>query len=266
MKIAIIGTGNMGSALARHLARYASLTICNRGKEKGQKIAKEIGAVWVDSPQEAVQEADYVLLSIKPKDLKGIEKKLFLTKKQTLISILAGVPLATLRKSFGIDPYIIRLMPNTALSVSKGVLGFSCEDALGDPIKKEVTQLFSELGLLLWIPESKMEAFAALAASSPAFVFLFIESMIESGIYLGLSMGESKEIVLSVLEGCIALLKHTLKHPAELKMEITSPGGTTIEGIRSLEEGGVRAAIFHALDATYQKSLQMGRESGEKTS
>ena len=264
MKVALIGSGNMGRVLAQHLVKHCSLTIYNRGKEKGLKIAKETGASFAASSEEAVLGADFVILAMKPKDFKGIEKTVCLKKGQTLLSILAGVSLGTLRKAFGQEPSIVRMMPNTALAVSKGIIGFSQEGFLEEKIRKEIEYLFSEIGLLLWISESRMDAFAALAASSPAFVFVLMESMIESGVYLGFSAAEARDIVLSVFEGCVALLKMSAKHPAELKTQITSPAGTTIEGLKALEEGGVRSALFNALDETYQKSLKMAKESGEK--
>ena len=260
MKIAIIGCGNMGSALARHLSKGASLILCDRGKEKGSALAKEIGAQFVEHPVDAIKQADWVILAIKPKDLAHLAPQLELTEKQTLFSILSGATIATLKKLFG-KPSIIRMMPNTAVSIGKGIIGFAEEGKTSENKKQEIEKMFSSLGVLYWIPENKMDAFAALAASSPAFGFLIIEAMMNAGVSLGFSAQQSKEIVMAMFEGCIALLRASPhKHPAELKLQITSPGGTTIEGIYALEAGGIRKAIFDAMTATHQKGIRMSHE------
>ena len=254
MKIALIGCGNMGSALARHLAKHYSLTLCNRGKEKGQKLAKEVGAAWAASPAEAVKGADFVVLAIKPKDLSFLSSQISLNKDQTLLSVLAGTSFSLLREKFP-EPMIVRMMPNLAVTIGKGIVGFAEEEGSEGKQKHEIEKMFSSLGLLCFISENKMDAFAALAASSPAFVFVIMEAMMEAGVSLGFSFPESREIVTAVFEGCAQLLKELPNHPAELKLQITSPGGTTIAGIQALESGGVRSALFEALNATYQKHV-----------
>ncbi len=262
MKIAIIGCGNMGSALARHLslAKGVSLILCDRGKEKGPALAKELGAQLVESPGEAIKQADWVILAIKPKDLAHLAPQLAFTKEQTLFSVLSGATIATLKNLFA-KPSIIRMMPNTAVSIGKGIIGFAEGEGIEEQNKQEIEKMFSSLGLLYWIPESKMDAFAALAASSPAFGFVIMEAMMDSGVSLGFSASQSREIVISVFEGCVALLKASPhKHPAELKLQITSPGGTTIEGIAALEAGGIRKSMFDAMVATHQKGIRMSHE------
>ncbi len=262
MKIAIIGCGNMGSALARHLslAKGTSLILCDRGKEKGPALAKEIGSQFVESPADAIKQADCVILAIKPKDLAHLAPQLDLTKEQTLFSVLSGATLSTLKKLF-VKPSIIRMMPNTAVSIGKGIIGFAGGEGLDESKKQEIEKMFSSLGLLHWIPENKMDAFAALAASSPAFGFVIMEAMMDAGVSLGFSASQSREIVISMFEGCVALLKASPnKHPAELKLQITSPGGTTIEGIYALEAGGIRKSMFDAMNATYQKGIKMSHE------
>lgn len=256
MNVVIIGCGNMGSALARRLSSKCSLTLCNRSSEKGIKLAQELNVPFEPNMEKALLGADWVILAIKPKDLSTL--KLSFKKNQVLFSVLSGAKISKLKQMFK-EPQIVRMMPNTAVSIGKGIVGFAQEGDLEEKTKKEIEEVFTELGLLSWIPENKMEAFAAFAASSPAFIFLMMEAMLESGVLLGFSAKDSKEIVGAVFEGCAALLKKS-SHPADLKLQITSPGGTTIEGIYALEAGGVRAAIFEAMQATYQKGIQMSHE------
>ncbi len=258
MKISVIGSGNMGSAFIQYLSKEHSVIVCDRGSGRGEILAKEVGASYLQDVKKAVEGVSLVLLAIKPKDFEGLSLLLapILTSDQIVISLLVGVTIARLQKAF---PKVraIRLMPNTAISVKQGLLGFSSE-SLSSAERALIESIFSSLGFILWIAESKMEAFAALAASSPAFIFVLLESMIDSGLHIGFSVKESKEIVVKVLEGCVALLRETTLSPQELKWQISSPGGTTIAGLKALEESTFRSGIWNAIEATYQKSLFVG--------
>ncbi len=249
MKIAIIGVGNMGSILARHLSQSHSVVLCDHNRERVSSLAKELEAQVVLDPAKAVLGADLVILAVKPKDLESLAGTLLgsIALSQRLISILAGVEIKTLKELFP-DASIIRMMPNLAITTGQGILGFSSKESLSEE-KVEMDSLFAGLGLSLWIPETKMNAFASLAASSPAFIFVLIEAMIEAGIYSGFSSKDSKEIVLQVLAGSVALLKGSDKTPEELKWQVTSPGGTTIKGIKELEGHSFRIAIWKAIEA-----------------
>ncbi len=255
MKITVIGSGNMGGAFIRFLSKGHEVVVCDRGSGRGEALAKEVGAVYMLDVKEAVKSADIVILAIKPKDLEDLTPVLssVLVSTQLLISLLVGISITNLKKIFP-KVSVIRLMPNTAISVSQGILGFSAEDLL-PPQKILLESVFSSLGLVLWILESKMEAFASLAASSPAFIFVLLESMIDSGVSIGFSVPEAKKIVLKVLEGCVALLRETDLSAQELKWQISSPGGTTIAGLKALEESTFRMGIWHAIEASYQKSF-----------
>jgi pyrroline-5-carboxylate reductase len=260
MQITVIGSGNMGSALSRHLIKNHAVVISNRSQEKGKALAKEIGATFKQDAKEAIKGADWIVVAVKPKDLESVALSISkdLLPNQRIISVLAGLSLTSLSLYFPNNP-IFRVMPNLAISVGKGILGICAEDKnLG--WKEEVDSIFSSLGLLLWIPESKMEAFASLAASSPAFIFILIEAMIESGIEMGFSPAEGREIVLKVLEGSVAMLRNggSLQ---DLKWQITSPGGTTIAGIKELEKGLFRSTIWSALAASHHKGVDISKKN-----
>lgn len=255
MKIAVIGSGNMGGAFIRYLSKDHEVVVSDRGSGRGEALAKEVHALYVRDVKKAVKGADIVILAVKPKDLENVTSMLssVLVSTQLFISLLVGTSIASLKKIFP-EVSVIRLMPNTAINVNQGILGFSAEDIL--PEQKNLLEvIFSPLGLVLWIIESKMEAFASLAASSPAFIFVLLESMIDSGVHMGFSVQEAKKIVLKVLEGCVALLQKTDLSPQELKWQISSPGGTTIEGLKALEESTFRIGIWQAIEAAYQKSF-----------
>ena len=146
------------------------------------------------------------------------------------------------------------MMPNLALTCGSGVIGLTEDPALHESVKKSVGALLQGLGLVVWLPEAKIEALTPLAASGPAFVLVMIEAMIEAGIFMGFTAGEAQELVLKTIEGTVDLLRASGKHPAALKWDIASPAGTTIAGIKEMEERGVRAGIAAALMAAYRRN------------
>lgn len=258
MKVAVIGCGVMGSAFAKYFAKKHSVILHDRDKAKAQSLAKEIGAVVEGNLSKCVEMSDVVLLAIKPKDLALAAKAASgaLTDNKILISILAGTPLAMLRKNFP-KGVLIRSMPNLALVYGQGVIGLAENSHLFPQIKKSVDSLMNGIGLVAWMSEDKIEALTAMSGSGIAFILVMIEAMIDGGVHLGFTAQEAREFVLKTMEGAVALMKESGKHPAELKLNIASPGGTTIEGLKVLEEEGVRPGIVHALVACHQKALNM---------
>jgi len=262
MKIAIIGCGVMGSAFARFWAQKHEVYLCGRDPAKLQDLSSEIKAPILSS-EEAAQKADVILLSFKPKDLKAAAKSLspYLAGK-IVISILSGADTKVLESSFP-KTHIVRTMPNLALTSGEGIIGVA--DSLDPPLKAKISDLFSGMGLVYFLPESKMEGFTALCGSSPAFIYVMLEAMMEGGVALGFSFDDAKELVIKAFEGAIALLKDSGKHPAELKMQISSPGGTTIAGLNEMEKQGVRSGLIKTLFACYHRASEMA-EQHKKTS
>jgi pyrroline-5-carboxylate reductase len=258
MKVAIIGCGVMGSAFAKHFAKKHSVLLHDHDKLKAQALAKEIGAVVEENLNHCIEKADVVLLAMKPKDLDLFAKAASgaLTEKKILISILAGTPLAALRKNFPTG-VLVRSMPNLALAYGQGVIGLAENTHISPEIKQAVDSLLEGIGLVAWMSEDKIEALTALSGSGIGFVLVMIEAMIDGGVHLGFTAQEAREFVLMTMEGAVALMKETGKHPAELKLNIASPGGTTIAGLKVLEEEGVRSGIVHALVACHEKALNI---------
>ncbi len=260
MKIAIVGCGVMGGAFAKHFAREHSVLLCDTDQRKAQSLAKEIEGKVYERFHDAVQEAEVIVLAVKPKDLAEVAKLIAasFSKKQLLISVLAGTPLSVLKK-YCPEATILRIMPNLALTCGQGVIGL-VDDHLSQEMKTKGEYLLSGLGLLAWVPESKIEALGALSGSGPAFVFVLIEAMIESGICMGFTPKEAREFVLKMMEGAVSLVKETQKHPAELKLEVASPAGMTIAGLREMEAAGVRSGILNTFLAAYERGLEMQEE------
>lgn len=262
MKIAVIGCGVMGTAFARHFARKHQVVLCDRDITWARTLSSELQCSCKESLADAVREADAVLLAIKPKDLAGAAQQIAseMGGGKLLISILAGTSLPVLKKHFP-SASLLRIMPNLALTCGEGVIGIVDHPDLSESTRKQAESLVEGMGLLVWLPENKMEALTALAASGIGLVFMMIEAMVEGGIFMGFNARESKDLVLKTIEGAIALLKKTGQHPAELKLNISSPAGTTIAGLKEMEERGVRSGIINALAASYHRGVQMRHEA-----
>lgn len=252
MKVAIFGAGVMGEAFATHLGKKQEVFLYDKNPEKASLVAKKCSGSVLQSPEEVAKTCLVILLAIKPKDIEKVAKELapFLKKEHILISILAGTSIALLEKEF---PHckIVRVMPNLPLVCGEGVLGVVETEW---NVKETISQLFVGMGLLVWIPEAQVDAISSLTGSGPAFIFVIIEAMVESAIAMGIAPSVARDLVLQTILGSVKLLSSTGKHPAELKWMIASPGGTTIVGLKELEDAKVRSGIINTFLATYHKN------------
>lgn len=258
MRIAVIGCGVMGTAFARHFAKKEELYLYDLDQERAKTLAKELKAKACGSEKEAAASADLIFLAMKPADLSGVIKSLngLLTKNQLVVSILAGTPLETLKKGFPHSP-VLRMIPNLAITCEAGVLGLVEDPLISVALRKKIEKLFFGLGLIVWLPESKIDALTALTGSGPAFIFVLVEAMIDSGVLLGFSHQEAREFALKTIQGSVELLQKTGQTPSELKWQVASPKGTTIAGLKALEKTGFRSAILSAFTAAYERAKEM---------
>jgi pyrroline-5-carboxylate reductase len=256
MKVAFIGCGNMGSALAKGMSGVASLVLFDRHQERAQELAKKLGGIPAKALDEAVRGADFVVLAIKPKDLAETALALNLDSKTVIVSLLAGVSLQQLREKFP-NNKCVRAMPNLAVGTGQGVTGLVEDLQMSPEIKQRVSALFAPTGLVLWLPENKIDALMSLTACAPAFIAYLIEAFTEGGIHMGFSADQALPLVLRVFEGTLAVIKEQGLHPAVMRWKVASPGGTTIEGLKVLEEHRIHYAIMAALDASLQKSKKL---------
>jgi pyrroline-5-carboxylate reductase len=262
MKIGIIGCGVMGGAFARQFAKKHQVIVFDRTREKAKALAKEIQGASAENLHEFAKTVDLIMLAVKPKDLNKVASEIGHTmpKGTLVLSILSGTSTETLRKNFP-NASILRLMPNLALVCGHSVIGIVDEVCVTQEMRTMMETLLADLGLLVWISESKMEALTALAGSGPAFIYVIIEAMIESGIAMGFSAKESQELSLKTIEGAVALLRASGKHPGDLRWQISSPEGTTIAGLNEMESCGVRSGIIKTFLATYQRAKEILRLS-----
>jgi pyrroline-5-carboxylate reductase len=266
MKLSFIGGGKMAEAivhgvLAGKLAAPGDISVGEPIAERRAFLSSEFGVLPMADNLEAVDGADLVVLAVKPQDLGGVLGQLngSLQPQQAALSIVAGARMSTL--SGGLNHgAVVRVMPNTPAQVGSGMSMWTCSPGVGEAQREMTRSVLSSVGEEIYVSDEKyMDMATALSASGPAYVFLFIEALIDAGVYVGMPRDMARTLALQTVFGSTRLVMETGQHPAELKDMVVSPGGTTAEALRILEEQGVPAAIVAAVDAAYKKSVQLGQ-------
>ena len=252
----------LNGVLAAKIATPESVTIGEPVAERRKFLQGEYGVNVAGDNLDAAGNADLVVLAVKPQDLPGVLGQLRgrLGKDQSALSIVAGAKMSTL--SQGLDhPSVIRVMPNTPAQIGCGMSLWTCSPGVSQANRDFTKSVLETVGLEIYVDDEKyMDMATALSASGPAYVFLFIEALIDAGVYVGLPRDMSRTLALQTVYGSTKLVMDTGRHPADLKDMVVSPGGTTAEGLRELESGGVPAAVLAAVDAAYRKSIKLGQE------
>jgi pyrroline-5-carboxylate reductase len=263
MRLAIIGTGNMGQAilagiLRQQVATPADIRIYDTDREKIANIVARTGVQAFTTPEETIENAQIIILATKPDHCAIALQSLrpMMNDQQILVSIAAGQTLANLRLMAGPAVILVRAMPNTPALVGCGVSALALEKP-DEVVKSLVEQIFASFGIVHFIPEKMMDAVTGLSGSGPAFMMMVIEAMADAGVYLGLPRDMALQMAEKTMEGSARLAFETKTHPGVLKDQVCSPGGTTIEGVRALEEMGLRAAIIAAVTAAAEKSAAL---------
>jgi len=255
--VGIIGYGNMGSSFAKGLkSRAKGLIIYDKDPQKQDKALQEQFPVAKDL-RFLVKESELILLAVKPKDAEGVLEELRdIIEDRLLVSIVAGLSISKMEELLG-KKKIIRTMPNINVVVQKGVIAYCPNGEVKEEELKSFTELFSSCGSLYLIEESLMDVFTALAGSGPAFVFKFISALILSGIRGGLSYELSRGIVLDTILGSCEVLKELGGHPEEWITKVASPAGTTIEGIKVLEDRGFSGIVMECIHKSWERSRKI---------
>jgi len=263
MNIGIIGVGNIGGIFVEQLKKDKEihLYLYDKHKDKLNSFKGKKRCVCADSAEEIVRECDVIILSVKPQDaiplLKGLKACDF--EHKTIISTITGISIARIGEEINVKK-AARIMPNVPSAIGKGVTGVCYSESFDQAGKAAINNILSKLGNAIEIEEKAFPAVTALSGSGPAFVFVVIESMIDIGLKMGLSYDVSRELVLGTLIGSAQLLEARGNHPGEFRHLVTSPAGTTIEGIYSLEREGLRGTIMKAINDTYERAKSISEE------
>ncbi|MBQ2739187.1 MAG: pyrroline-5-carboxylate reductase [Oscillibacter sp.] len=264
-KFGFIGCGNMGGALARAMRKNidgSDIVLTNRSLEKAETLAAEIGCGVAPDNQRIAQKADYIFLGVKPQMmaemLSGIRETLAnRTDRFILVTMAAGLTIKRIREMAGGDYPVIRIMPNTPSSIGEGMILYSAgSDVL--PIELEIfLSAMSGAGRLSPLPEHLMDAGSAISGCGPAFADLFVEALADGGVACGLPRAAALEFAAQMVAGSAKLILESGQHPGVLKDAVCSPGGTTIQGVRALEEGGFRGTVMNAVIKAYEKNFDL---------
>jgi pyrroline-5-carboxylate reductase len=271
MKLGFIGGGVMGEAiiagvLNKGVARPGEIAACDIAPARRDHLTKTYGVRVSEDAAAASDSSDIVMLAVKPQEFPIAGRSLAgnLNGKQTVMSIMAGVTMDTLRSTLKHDA-VIRAIPNTPAQIGQGMTVWTASDAVSDEAREDVRSVLSVLGHELYVPEEKyVDMATAVSSSGPAYVFLVIEAMIDAAVHIGLRREMAGPMVLQTVLGSARYAIETGKHPAELRNQVTSPGGTTTEGLLALEEAGVRAAFIEAVEAAYEKAKELGGQASER--
>ncbi|MGC8704964.1 MAG: pyrroline-5-carboxylate reductase [Athalassotoga sp.] len=258
MKIGIIGVGNIGTIIAEALIDDHQLVLVNRRTEKLKRFQSK---AQIFSKIEEMPDVDILFFCVKPQDAMGALKRIKRSNERVIISTVTGLKMSTIKSYLEGD--IVRIMPNIPISIGKGVVGLTYSEEFPEDKKQTVKSLLSNFGVLVEIEEKHFAAVTALSGSGPAFIFVIIEALVDAGMKLGLSYDTSMELVIETIKGSAELLQKEGKHPGEYRHLVTSPGGTTIEGIYSLEREGLRGILMKMIFDTYKKALELQGDSSE---
>ncbi|MDP2778394.1 MAG: pyrroline-5-carboxylate reductase [Anaerolineales bacterium] len=265
-KIAFIGPGVMAEAmiaglLRQKLADPKNIIASGPREERGEELHKKYGVKATTDNSSAIHEADVVVLSVKPQRLSEVMKGIKGIRSDALvISIIAG---ASIKKmSTGLKhKSIVRSMPNTPGQIGEGITVWAASKDVNDEQQKIARSILSAMGEEVFVEdESYLDMATALSGSGPAYVFLFTEALIDAGVHMGFPRRIAERLVLQTIKGSASFYEGASRHPATLRNQVTSPGGTSAEALYYLEKAGFRTAISRAVWAAYQRSLELGKE------
>jgi pyrroline-5-carboxylate reductase len=265
LKIGLIGCGKMGGALLRGLdqslgKKALSVAVTDVVLKSAEDLAKSLSSSCVvGTPAQVAASSEVIILAVKPGDMQTVCSSLAKVKGSRLyLSIAAGVKIAALETWLGAKQRIVRAMPNTPALVGCGAAAFACSSQVRPEDAAMAKQILGAVGTADEVPEKLMDAVTGLSGSGPAYVYTIIEALADGGVLMGLPRATAINLAAQTVAGAAAMVLETGKHPASLRDEVTSPGGTTITGLEQLEAAGLRNALIQAVRKATEKSASLG--------
>ena len=281
IKIGCIGCGMMGGALIKAIAKKVGgekILLSDGDVEKAKSLAKELGANFVTSNAQIIENCSHIILAVKPaffssvlEQIKDSYNNIAKSEQKNLpviISIMAGLSIEKIEQmsvqagiSGGLQN-ILRLMPNLPATVNEGMIALCTKENISDEFKQEVEfvkEILSCAGKVEQLSEKLMDVVTAVSGSGPAYGFMFIEALADAAVLLGMPRSQAYIYAAQTLKGAAQMVLETSEHPAKLKDAVCSPGGTTIQAVKSLEEKGFRSAVISAVESAYNKSVDLGK-------
>ena len=281
IKIGCIGCGMMGGALIKAIAKKVGgekILLSDGDVEKAKSLAKELGANFATSNAQIIENCSHIILAVKPaffssvlEQIKDSYNNIAKSEQKNLpvmISIMAGLSIEKIEQmsiqagiSGGLQN-ILRLMPNLPATVNEGMIALCTKENVSSEIGQEVEfvkEILSCAGKVEQVSEKLMDVVTAVSGSGPAYGFMFIEALADAAVLLGMPRSQAYIYAAQTLKGAAQMVVETSEHPAKLKDAVCSPGGTTIQAVKSLEEKGFRSAVISAVESAYNKSVDLGK-------
>ena len=265
MTIAILGAGKIGEALLAGLLASGTtptdVVICERVPERATEIVERYGVGRSDAPADAVADAEVIVLAVKPGDIASVTGLAAdgLRSGAMVLSVAAGIPAASIEALLPAGTPVVRVMPNTPMLVRQAMSAIAAGTTAGVDHLDRAEALMATVGRVVRVPEAQIDLVTAVSGSGPAYLYLVVESMIDAGVLLGLPRPLATELAVQTAVGASTMLRETGEHPALLREAVTSPGGTTAAALRELEDGGLRAAFYDALEACRDRARDLAR-------
>lgn len=261
MKYGFIGCGNMGGALARALSKKTKdIMLADFFQEKAIGLAGELG-VKLGTNEDVAKNCDRIFLAVKPQMMEKMLSSLKNTlqkKKPLLITIAAGLEIKRIEEFAGGDIPVIRIMPNTPVSVGMGLIMYT-SNKLAEPCVEDFVSDMEYAGTLDRLNEKLIDAGTAVSGCGPAYMYMFLEALADGGVACGLPRDKALLYASETMKGAAELVLKSGKHPGALKDAVCSPGGSTIMGVKALEDGGLRASAINAVTKAYEKNKELGK-------
>jgi pyrroline-5-carboxylate reductase len=264
--ISFIGSGMMAEAmitglLNKEMVLPEQIIAAGPRKERGEKLEKKFGVRWTIDNEQAAEAGEVVILSVKPQVLKTVIPQVrgHLRRQNLVLSIVAGAPLKLLSDGMA-HARVVRAMPNTPGQIGQGITVWTSAKEVDDEGREQVRMILAGLGEEIYVDdEDYLDMATALSGTGPAYVFLFMEALIDAGVHMGFSRRLASQLVMQTVQGSIAYARQSDRHVAELRNQVTSPGGTSAEALYQLEKGGMRTVVSKAIWAAYQRSRALGQ-------
>jgi pyrroline-5-carboxylate reductase len=264
-RIAFVGAGNMAEALIKGLCRAegvgpSAITASDRRVDRTRLLAQKYGITTTTDNGACVREADIVVLSVKPQVMDSVVPALrpHVPKDALVLSIAAGITTLTIESMLEPNSRVVRAMPNTAAMVGMSATAIAAGAHATQEDIEIARAVFEAVGRVVLVDEDHLDAVTGLSGSGPAYIFLIIEALADAGVKVGLSREIALQLAAQTLAGSAQLLLETGEHPGRLKDQVTSPGGTAIAGLHTLEAGGLRTTLINAVEAATRRAKELG--------
>ena len=263
-RIGLIGCGAMGSAIARGMINKGgvepvAVQVYDVKRERSEKLAQGLQLVAAPDLAAMIPCCRHIIIAVKPQDMAALLKAIapLVKPHQLITSIAAGITIQFIASLLPPGSKVIRLMPNTPCLVGEGAIAISSGAGVSAAEEEEVSALFRPLGLVVPVGEHLMNAVTGLSGSGPAYVFLFVEALIDAGVNVGLPREVASALVVQTVFGAAQMLRESKQHPAELRNAVTSPAGTTSAALQVLEEAGVRGSLGKAVMQAFRRAGEL---------